>query len=179
MQSAITLAPLREDDREVFIQENQWAFLYGATQEFGLRDGHFGEDGEIISRQTIEESIDAEDAEAYRILQGNEKVGGLVLQIDAAQKRGELLLLFVRPECHSKGIGFAAWQAVEAMHPEIDVWETCTPWFEKRNIHFYVNRCGFRIVEFFCSAHPAPEEEYDKPQEGPNEMFRFEKVIRR
>lgn len=27
---------------------------------------------------------------------------------------------------------------------------TCTPYFEKRNIHFYVNKCGFYIVEYQC-----------------------------
>ena len=26
----------------------------------------------------------------------------------------------------------------------------------KRNIHFYVNRCGFHIVEFFNEKHPDP-----------------------
>ena len=80
MQSAITLAPLREDDREAFIQENQWAFLYGATQEFGLRDGHFGEDGEIISRKMIERAIDG--GVAYRIRENGKPVGGVVLKID-------------------------------------------------------------------------------------------------
>lgn len=28
----------------------------------------------------------------------------------------------------------------------------------KRNIHFYVNRCGFHIVEFFNSHHPDPND---------------------
>ena len=28
-------------------------------------------------------------------------------------------------------------------------WELVTPYFEVRNIHFYVNKCGFHIVEFF------------------------------
>ena len=32
--------------------------------------------------------------------------------------KGELELLFVLPEVHSKGFGQAAWKAVEAMHPE-------------------------------------------------------------
>ena len=27
---------------------------------------------------------------------------------------------------------------------------------ETRSIHFYVNRCGFHIVEFFNSCHPDP-----------------------
>ena len=63
----IKLVPLTPDDREQFITDNQEAFNYGALEEFGLRDDHFEEEGEIISRKTIEESIDG--GEAYRILQ--------------------------------------------------------------------------------------------------------------
>lgn len=64
----IRLIPLSEDDREQFVLDNQEAFKYGAMEEFGLRDDHFEEDGEIISRATIEESIDGGDA--YRIMYG-------------------------------------------------------------------------------------------------------------
>ena len=34
----IILLPLQPDDREQFILDNQWAFKYGAQQEFGMRD---------------------------------------------------------------------------------------------------------------------------------------------
>ena len=54
----ITITPLTEDDREQFIKDNQYAFKYGAMAEFGERDNHFEEDGEIISRVTIEQSLD-------------------------------------------------------------------------------------------------------------------------
>ena len=54
----ITLTPLTEDDREQFIKDNQYASKYGAMDEFGERDNHFEEDGEIISRETIEQSLD-------------------------------------------------------------------------------------------------------------------------
>lgn len=37
----ISLARLTEDDREQFILDNQWAFKYGAMEEFGERDNHF------------------------------------------------------------------------------------------------------------------------------------------
>ena len=40
---------------------------------------------------------------------------------------------------------YSAWQAVEALLPEIVVWETLTPYFEMRNIHFYVNKFGFQL----------------------------------
>ncbi len=176
----ITLVPLEDADRNQFILDNQEAFKYGATEEFGMRDDHFEEDGEIISRATIEHSIDGENAETYRIMCDDEIAGGLVLTINAKEKKGELELLFVNPKVHSKGIGLAAWQAVERMHPEIHQWETITPYFEKRNIHFYVNRCGFQIVEFWNKYHhgPAvPGEETENWSED-DEMFVFRKTIK-
>ena len=42
-------------------------------------------------------------------------------------------------------------------------------YFEKRNIHFYVNSCGFHIVKFWDRYHhgPAvPEEESGKLERG-------------
>ena len=126
----IRLLPLTLDDREQFILDNQEAFNYGALEEFGRRDDHFEEDGEIISRETIEASIDS--GEAYRIMQNGQPVGGAVIRVEG--DRGDLELLFVSPRVHSKGIGFAAWCAIEKLHPEVRVWETVTPYFEKRNI---------------------------------------------
>lgn len=66
-------------------------------------------------------------------------VGGVILHIDTVTNNNELDTLFVLPEAHSKGIGYGAWLAIEALHPETKVWKTCTPYFDKRNIHFYVN----------------------------------------
>ena len=170
----ITLVPLTSDDRNQFIRDNQEAFNYGALEEFGRRDDHFEEEGEIISRETIENSIDG--GEAYRIMQDGQPVGGVVIKVNG--KHGDLDLLFVSPRVHSKGIGYAAWCAVERLHPEVTVWETVTPYFEKRNIHFYVNRCGFHIVEFFNSHHPDPNDPDAAEQtddQFPDGMFRFEK----
>ena len=175
----ISLVPLQEDDREQFIKDNQWAFKYGAQLEFGMRDDRTEEGSEVISRSTIERSIDGENAEAYRIVQNETHVGGVVLSIDKKAGKGELELLFVSPECHSKGIGKAAWRAVEALHPEIHTWETITPYFEKRNIHFYVNCCGFHIVEFWNKHHhgPAVPEEENGNWSEDDEMFVFRKII--
>ena len=165
----ITLRPLHEADQTQFIMDNQEAFRYGALEEFGLRDDRFEEDGEIISRDTILRSI--REGQAFRIMQDGKAVGGAVIR--TAYDSGELELLFVTPTEHSKGIGFAAWSAIEAMHPEVTVWETFTPYFEKRNLHFYVNRCGFHIVEFFSKKHRAPND----PDGELSDMFRFEKRL--
>ncbi len=165
----VQLLPPEPSDREQFIRDNQDAFNFGALQEFGLRNERFEEEGEIISRRTIEHCLD--EGTAYRIRLNGENVGGAVIRTD--YDCGELELLFVSPAVHSRGIGYAAWCAIEAMHPEVTLWETVTPYFEKRNIHFYVNRCGFRIVEFYNEHHRDPQDADGELFE----MFRFEKVL--
>ena len=179
----VSLVPLTEDDREQFILDNQWAFKYGAMIEFGERDDHIDDDGEIISRKTIERSIDSPDNETYRIVVEGQRVGGVILKINKATRHNELEILFVNPDVHTKGIGYGAWLAVEELHPETEVWETCTPYFEKRNIHFYVNKCGFHIDEYWCGhfvpEHGMPDDDGEHtPDEGPDEMFHFIKVMK-
>ena len=176
----VSLVPLKADDREQFILDNQRAFRYGAQEEFGMRDDRTEEGDEVISRKTIEHSMDGENAETYRIVCNGEVVGGLILQIDHRKAQGELDILFVHPEVHSKGLGQAAWRAVEALHPEIGVWDTMTPYFDKRNIHFYVNRCGFHIVEFWNPYHHGPEvpSDIDENWSEEDEMFLFRKVLK-
>ena len=89
----IILLPLASCDRDQFVLDNQEAFNYGALEEFGRRDDHFEEDGEIISRKTIEAAIDA--GEAYRIMQDGQAVGGAVIKVEG--DHGDLELLFVSP----------------------------------------------------------------------------------
>ena len=175
-KTQISLVPLKEEDREQFIKDNQRAFKYGATEEFGMRDDHFEEDGEIISRETINRSID--NGEAYRIVSDGKNVGGVIVHVK--EDRGDLEILFVDPDVHSKGIGYAAWCQIETMYPEVSVWETLTPYFEERNIHFYVNRCGFHIVEFFNIHHRCPGETtgIEEDEQSLDGMFRFEKRVR-
>ena len=164
--SSVTLEPLKDSDRDQFIKDNQEAFKYGATEEFGLRDSRFEEPGETISRKTIEESLD--HGTAYRIMLDGRPVGGAIVNVSG--DKGDLDILFVSPGEHSKGIGYEAWCCIEKAYPQVRVWETCTPYFEKRNIHFYLNRCGFKITEFFNANHRDP----DNPDDD-FEMFRFEK----
>ena len=168
----VELKPLEALDTEQFILDNQEAFNYGALEEFGKRDDHYEEDEQIISRNTIVQSIN--EGETYRIMFNGQAVGGVIVKVE--NDHGHLEILFVSPRVHSKGIGYAAWLAIEKKYPEVKVWETITPYFETRNIHFYVNRCGFHIVEFYNSHHLNPKypEEFDQFPDG---MFRFEKRI--
>ena len=101
---------------------------------------------------------------------------GAIITIDSVKHHGELAFLYVKVGVQGKGIGQAIWKAIEAMHPEVEVWETCTPYFDRRNIHFYINCCGFHAIEFFNAHHRDPNmpEQFD-PSDG---LFVFEKRMK-
>ena len=111
----ITLTLLTGNDREQFILDNQRAFKYGAMEEFGERDSHFEEDGEIISERPLKTVLIMVLFTGFVRMEG--LVGGLVLQIDEKTHHNHLDLLFVSPNAHSKGIGTSAWKIVESLHP--------------------------------------------------------------
>ncbi|MCQ2798482.1 MAG: GNAT family N-acetyltransferase [Bacilli bacterium] len=169
----VRLELLSPEDREQFIKDNQEAFKYGACGEVGEIDDDFNGDEEIISRETITRCID--HGIAYRIVEDGIKVGGLIQRIDESSNKNELEILFINPKYHNKGLGQMAWKEVERLYPKTKIWITCTPYFEKRNIHFYVNKLGFKIVKFYNSHYPDPNED-EKSEEGPSEMFLFEKT---
>ena len=58
---------------------------------------------------------------------------------------------------------------------------SCSKIRRNEHIHFYVNRCGFHIVEFFNSHHPDPKDPdmmEEKDDQFPDGMFRFEKRMK-
>lgn len=65
--------------------------------------------------------------ETYRIILDGTVVGGVILHIDTVTNNNELDTLFVLPEAHSKGIGYEAWLAIEALHPETKVRKPVLP----------------------------------------------------
>ena len=165
----IKLQPLLFEQRDDFIRRNQQAFMKAAVETFGPQEK------EVISREDILRSLDDPKEEIFRILLNGQVVGGVSLCIDRETQYNSLDLLFLDPEIHSQNIGFRVWNMIETMYPKTKVWETHTPYFETRNIHFYVNKCGFQIVEFFNPKHP---EKHTADTPGGEFFFRFEKHMK-
>lgn len=164
----ISLAPLSEADRSGFVRDVQSALEASAISLFGAKAG------EVVPESDVEESLNAKGAQAFRLLSDGVPAGGAVLIIDALTRRNRLELFFVGPAPRNRGLGLAAWKAIEEKFPDTEIWETITPYYEKRNIHFYVNKCGFKIVEFFNPYHRDPVETKDGVI-GRDYYFRFEK----
>ncbi|MBS0247821.1 MAG: GNAT family N-acetyltransferase [Proteobacteria bacterium] len=171
--SGVTLEPAGQADLTDFKRALRESFAVAVIEAFGSVT-----EGSIPSDQDVDESFGKPGTAIFHIASNGRKVGGVVLSIDDVTHHNALELFFISPAEHGGGIGHKAWQAIEARYPETEVWGTHTPYFEKRNIHFYVNKCGFKIVEFFNAHHRMPEDSLHDAMPGGGEFFRFEKVMR-
>lgn len=152
--NTLVFRPLQPADYPEFIRQIQPAFALAVSEEF---DENETEDSEVITAEEVMQSLTVEGAEVFFVQENGETVGGFAVVIHPDTQRNSLDLLYIQPQHHGKGLGRRVWQMIEARYPETKVWETHTPYFEKRNIHFYVNKCGFSIVEFFNARHPEPD----------------------
>lgn len=162
--SNLILKPITNDeDKNTFINEIQEAFQMSYEAEFGKLDKP------IIRSEDIEESFNAKGAEIYAAEIDGIKVGGTVIVINDKTGCNSVDLLYVKPYAQNSGNGYKIWKAIEELHPETSAWELYTPYFDKRNIHFYVNRLGFKIVEFFNPKHKDPHQTGDTAGNIPEE----------
>ena len=171
------LIPLRENNKKKKKKDMQEAFQKGADE------GNYigGEEEEILPESDIDKSLELKGAMAYEAVVDGELIGGAIVCIDENTQNNHLDFLYVKYGNQSKGIGKKIWNAIEQLYPDTAIWHTCTPYFEKRNIHFYVNQCGFHIVEFFNKFHPdpnTPDETNDVEYDYFDGMFRFEKIMK-
>ena len=165
------LLPLEQTDINRFKQDIQEAFQKGFEEVYGKTDGT------VLPEKDIDRSLYADGSVAYKAVADGELIGGAIVVTDSKTQHNHLDLLYVKYGIQTKGVGFAIWNAIEKPHPETKVWETCTPYFEKRNIHFYVNKCGFHIVEFINQHNPDPDTPEDFIGDGGEGMFVFQKQM--
>ncbi len=156
---------ITDQDLPQFKSDMQTAFQLGAEE------GGYPTDDIILPEEDIDRSLKAKGSAAYKVVLNGEIVGGAIVVTDKEKSRGHLDFLYVKSGIQSKGIGKFIWYSLEKLYTDTRIWETCTPYFEKRNIHFYVNVCHFKIVEFINKFHIDP----DNPED---EMFIFRKTIK-
>ena len=161
------LLPIDDKDLAVFKRDMQEAFQLGAAAwEENLEE-------EILPEAHIDKSLNTKGAIAYKAVVDGNMVGGAIIVING--NHGHLDFLYVKSGIQSRGIGQKIWKAIEEKYPEIKLWETCTPYFDTRNLHFYINCLGFSAVEFYSPKHIDPNA--TEGDDGEDMFFRFEKRI--
>ncbi len=170
----LTLMTITESDLKQYKKDMQEAFQKGAVE-----GGYPIDDNEqILPEEDINQSLSSKGAIAYKAVKNGEMVGGAIIVIDKKSKSGHLDFLYVKHGVQSQGIGKFIWFEIENRHPEIRIWETCTPYFEKRNLHFYVNVCKFYVTDYWNDRHKDPRCPFDENNDsGDDGMFGFRKEI--
>ena len=92
--STITLVPLGKHQRETFIRDLQAAFSVAVIEKYGKQEG------EIIPREEVAQSLDQPGAEAFQLTPDRKAVGGAVVTADRAAGRcsPELLSAPILPQ---------------------------------------------------------------------------------
>ena len=161
------LLTIEDKDLAAFKHDMQEAFQLGAASwEENLEE-------EILPEAHIDKSLNTKGAIAYKAVVDGNMVGGAIIVING--NRGHLDFLYVKSGIQSREIGQKIWKAIEEKYPEIKLWETCTPYFDTRNLHFYINCLGFSAVEFYNPKHIDPNA--PDGDNGEDLFFRFEKRI--
>lgn len=175
MSELILKTIVSAEEKNIFVNEIQKAFQESYEKEFGSFEKM------ILPVRDIDESFNAFGAKAYFAVADGERVGGAIAVVDEKTGYNSLHLLYVKTGAQNCGYGLKIWKELEKLFPKTKVWETHTPYYDKRNIHFYVNRCGFKIVEFFNPKHQDPHQVGETAGNIPSEnnlFFRFEKEIK-
>ncbi len=172
----LQLLKITNEDLKQFKLDMQEAFQLGASKGgYPMED-----DCLILPEEDINQSLSSIGSIAYKAVLDNIMVGGAIILLNKNKHTGHLDFLYVKNGYQGKGIGKFIWFEIEKLHSEIYLWETCTPYFEKRNLHFYVNVCKFQVTDFWNDRHidpnfPITEEQQEDDEDG---MFGFKKEIK-
>jgi len=164
------LIPLKEEDIKDFKSSMQEAFQYWYESVCWKSD-------EILSESHIDRSLNKENSYAYEMIDDDWKLlWGAIVTINENQ-HNVLDFLFVKVWIQSKWVWQSIRKEIEKIHSDTKVWETVTPYFDKRNIHFYVNKLHFHITEYFNEKHMDPNCPEDEYMWRDGWMFWFQKVM--
>lgn len=139
----LELRLLAERNLDDFAREMQEAF------QLVVEEGFENDGLPVLPRQDIDAALVRRDACALEAVVGDERVGGAILFLDEEGREHECAFLYVKKDAHGRGVGTSLWKAIEGRYPDASAWRLCTPYFEIRNIYFYLKKCGFHIVDLF------------------------------
>lgn len=169
----IKIKKIEPTEIDLLKNEIKKSFTQGVIDHFGNPSA-----APIPSDTDISDTLNNSSCDIFIITANNEPAGGAIIKREADHKYS-LELFFIFKDFLNRKIGSAAWLTIEQHYPDAEIWETCTPYFERRNIHFYLHKCGFKIVEFFSEYHKSEHALTDKFKDiNASGFFRFEKIMK-
>jgi hypothetical protein len=117
---------VKEEDLKQYKLDMQEAFQKGFEDVYGKCDGT------ILPEEDVDSSLNTPGAIAYKAMVDGKMLGGAIVVIDDKNQYNHLHILYVKYGVKSNGIGKMIWDTIEELHNQSKVWETCTPYFDKK-----------------------------------------------
>lgn len=172
MNIKLTLRLATETDMPYLKEKMMESFSIAAIERFGEKEDERSPHADELERAyRLGKAHHSTGYKVYCIMKDGAAVGGAVLIINEESQHNKLDLFFIFKEYLNQGLGAAAWEVIEREHPKTVVWELVTPYFEKRNINFYINKCGFHIVKYFNKYHPDPLAPFPSNEEDDDDGY--------
>lgn len=177
---------MNESKRQIVLKKLAGAdygeFKAKIQESFGIALANFENAPVVPSDEELMSLLGNNAYDKFMIYSGDEKIGGAVIFANHETGINTLELFFMYKEKINSGLGVQVWERIERHYPDAKIWQTVTPYFEKRNINFYVNKCGFKIVEFCNKHHKSKilnETQYPPDNEFPEaeDFFVFQKIL--
>jgi len=141
LMSEITIVPMTADNFNE--AKNMMERSFATTMEDLPKNGDADDHAQELP--SIDGIFEKPEETPLCFYMDGKMVGGAVLIING-DNSNILTLLFIDSKCLDKGIGYQAWLEIEKRYPQTKTWTTETPPCLMRNIHFYVDKCGFHII---------------------------------
>ena len=140
----LKLQRLKKEEMDLFNKEDENAFhVHDRYFPDGIVPGASEDDrGEY----ELGKIIDDPKFTVLSIRDGDKFVGGAIVE-DISNKIREIAIFFLIVDYQSKGIGKTALEMVESYFPDTRIFRLITPSNVVRNVVFYVNKCGYRVVK--------------------------------
>jgi len=158
--SEITIVPMNADNFDAAKKMMERSFAT-TLEDFPKNRDTKDHDHDLPS---IDGILEKPEETPLLFYQEGKMVGGAVLILNS-DNNNILSLLFVDPTCFDKGIGYRAWREIETRYPRTKTWTTETPPILMKNVTFYVNKCGFHIINV-------------KDPKSDDPMYVFQKIMK-
>ena len=140
----LKLSPLKREEIDLFNKADEDAFnVHARYFSGGIVPGAAEDNRDEYDLKTI---INDPKFTVLSIYNYGKFIGGAIVE-DLGNSEREIAIFFLIVEYQSKGIGKTALELVENYFPDTKVFKLITPLQVVRNVVFYVNKCGYHIVE--------------------------------
>lgn len=89
----------------------------------------------------------------FEVVDDGKRLGGLILSLIRNGKCARMFFMFTKPELQNRGVATFLWNELRELMPGVKTFTAVAPYFAVPAIHFLVNKCHFKIIEFINSVN--------------------------